>query len=214
MSILRDSSWVAGESPTSRSSAVKIPSAGIFSSCRETRFSEAERSRGNVGKTVSCKRTTRSRGAELPRKLSGKTNVPLPSVAVLCDFSRRYSNDGNDSSNNKAHFSKRELVTSMSISHTRAGFFSISEMLSSSSADRDLYHMMTGRAEGQKSGVSRIGFLFVETIRKSRRRGYPNTTNLHLLHTCASLYHFHGPDQSEASRWYVNISRRTSSGSD
>ena len=161
-----------------------------------------------------CKRTTHSRGAELPRKLSGKTSVPPVPLAVACDPSRRYSNAGNDSSNNEAHFSNRKYVKSMSISHIRAGFFNISKMLSSSSIDsKDRYHIIMGRWAGQKSGISRIGFVFVETIRKSRRRGYANMTNLHLLHTCASLYHFHGPDLRKASRWYLNISRRISSGS-
>ena len=71
-----------------------------------------------------------------------------------------------------------------------------------------------GRSTGQKFGVFRIEYLFVDmTRRKGRRRGYANMTNLHLLHTCASLYHFHGPDLREASRWYLNISRRISSGS-
>ena len=165
-----------------------------------------------------CKWTTRSRGAELTRKLSGKSSAPLSpleQLVVRCDPSRRYSNAGNDSSNNEAHFSNRKHVISISISHIRPGFFSISKMFSSSSTDsRDRYHRMTGRSTGQKSGISRIGFVFVETkIHKWRRRGYANMTNLHLLHTCASLYHFHGPDLRKVSRWYLNISRRISSGS-
>ena len=148
---------------------------------------------------MSCKRKTRSRGAELPRKLSGMTSGAK--LVVPCDPSRRYSNAGNDSSNNEAHFSNRKRVISMSISHIRAAFFSTSNMLSSSSTDSgDRYPIMMGRWAGQKSGISQIAFLLVEMIRKSRRRGYANTTNLHLLHTCASLCHFQGPDLMEASR--------------
>ena len=150
---------------------------------------------------MSCKRITRSCGTKLPRKLSGKMSVSLAPDTVPRDPSRRYSNARNDSSNNEAQFSNRKHVISMSISHIRPGLFSTSKMLSSSSTDSgDRYQIMTGRWAGQKSGMSRIGFVFVETIRKSRRRGYVNTTNLHLLHTCASLHHFHGPGLMEASR--------------
>ena len=135
-------------------------------------------------------------------------------LVVPCDPSRRYSNAGNDSSNNEAHFSNRKRVISISISHIRAGFFSVSKILSASLSDSGYwYHMMTGMSVGKKSGVSQIGFVLAKMIGKSRRRGCVYTINLHLLHTSASLYHFHGPDLREASRWILNISRRTSSGS-
>ena len=107
MPILRNLSWGAEESPMASSRAVRICSPGICYSCRERRFCEVERSRGNVGKCVFCRRITRSRGAELPRKLSGMTSAPNP--VVPCDPSRRYSNAGNDSSNNEAHFSNENV---------------------------------------------------------------------------------------------------------
>ena len=159
-----------------------------------------------------CKRITRSRGAELPRKLSGMTSAPNP--VVPCDPSRRYSNAGNDSSNNEAHFSNRKRDISMSISHIRAGAVSVSKILSVSLSDSGYrFHIRTGMSAGKKSGVSQIGFVFAKMIGKSSGRGCVYTINLHLLHTCASLYRFHGPDLREASRWYLNISKRTSSGS-
>ena len=199
MPILRNLSWGAEESPTASSRAVRIWSPGICSSCRETKFCEVERSRGNVGKCVFCRRITRSRGAELPRKLSGM--IRAPHLVVLCDPSRRYSKAGNDSSNNEAHFTNRKRVISISISHIRAGFFSVLKILSASLSDSESrYHIMTGMSAGKKSGVSQIGFVFVKMIGKSRRRGCIYTINLHLLHTCASLYHFHGPDLREESR--------------
>ena len=136
------------------------------------------------------------------------------------DRSRRWSNAGNDSLNDKANFTNIEGVMSRSISHIRAGFLRMSEILSSSLGVRigwDAvwawgYQMATGRT-GQNVGAFRTGLLYVKTIRNSRCRGYANTTDLHLRHTCASLCHFHGLSSVAACRWQLNISRSTSSGS-
>src|SRR5712671_2276418 len=136
------------------------------------------------------------RGAYPPNNALGRSGV-----TPFSDQSERDVSSQNGTRISFSTFSHSELVTASRIPRTRSGCSSAATTLSSSSGAGGLNskfaeYLMTIGKRGQYSSALLTGVLCVHRSHKLRRRDDANTIFRHFLHTCTSVFQFHGLSES------------------